>query len=243
MRNIFSRKESIGPKRYCCTPRLQHPPVVMARGDLSSTTNRAPDARAAPTFSTVEEAHTGLIERLAGSEPHRILYIVDARDLEERAEHLQQILGAVLDYVGAIVADTDHVAPGGSIDRRYLLGLISDVAGDVAGSIANAADDLAAGKSRGEGLVKAVKRRQCVAYLLDFLWIRLLSLTPGPLPLSSMNSTPAASSAWRTAKSFAAFIRVSLSVSSARRIVATLTADSRARSSALHLMRARAALI
>jgi hypothetical protein len=34
----------------------------------------------------------------------------------------------VLDYVGAIVADTDHVAPGGSIDRKYLLGLISDVA-------------------------------------------------------------------------------------------------------------------
>ena len=49
----------------------------------------------------------------------------------ERAEHLQQILGAVLDYVGAIVKDTGHVAPGGSIDRKYLLGLISDVAGDV----------------------------------------------------------------------------------------------------------------
>ena len=52
----------------------------------------------------------------------------------------------MLDYVGAIVADTDHVAPGGSIDREYLLGLISDVAGDVAGSITNAADDLAAGR-------------------------------------------------------------------------------------------------
>jgi hypothetical protein len=62
----------------------------------------------------------------------------------ERAEHLQQILGAVLDYVGAIVTDTDHIAPGGLIDRKYLLGLISDVAGDVAGSITNAAEDLAA---------------------------------------------------------------------------------------------------
>ena len=78
--------------------------------------------------------------------PYRILYIADARDLEERAEHLQQVLGAVLDYVGAIVVDTSHVAPGGSIDRKYLLGLISDLAGDVAGSIANAADDLAAGR-------------------------------------------------------------------------------------------------
>ncbi len=105
-----------------------------------------PGARRTPTFSTVEEAHAGLIERLAVLRPYRILYIADAQDLEERAEHLQQVLGAVLDYVGAIVADTSHVAPGGSINRKYLLGLISDLAGDVAGSIANAADDLAAGR-------------------------------------------------------------------------------------------------
>jgi hypothetical protein len=118
----------------------------MARADLSSTANRAPGARPAPTLSTIEEAHTGLIERLVVLKPHRILYIADAQDLEERAEHLQQVLGAVLDYVGTILADTDHVAPGGLIDRKYLLGLISDVAGDVAGSIANAADDLAAGR-------------------------------------------------------------------------------------------------
>jgi hypothetical protein len=118
----------------------------MVRVDLSSTTNRAPDARPAAPFSTVEEAHTGLIERLAGSKPHHIRYIADAQDLEERAGHLQQVLGAVLDYVGAVVTDTDHVAPGGSIDRKHLLGLISDVAGDVAGSISNAADDLVAGR-------------------------------------------------------------------------------------------------
>jgi hypothetical protein len=118
----------------------------MAPSDLSSTTNRAPGARPPATFSTVEEAHTGLIQRLAGSKPGRILYIADAQDIEERAEHLEQVLGAVLDYVGAIVTDTDHVAPGGSTDEKYLLGLISDVADDVAGSISNVADDLAAGR-------------------------------------------------------------------------------------------------
>lgn len=111
----------------------------MARADLSSTTNRAPAARPAPTFSTVEKAHADLINRLVVSKPYRILYIADAQDLKERAEHLQRILGAVLDYVGVIVADTSHVAPGGSIDRKYLLGMISDLAGDVAGAIANAA--------------------------------------------------------------------------------------------------------
>jgi len=38
----------------------------------------------------------------------------------------------VLDYVGAVVADTGHVANGGSIDQGDLLDLISDAAGDVA---------------------------------------------------------------------------------------------------------------
>ena len=52
----------------------------------------------------------------------------------------------MLDYVGAIVTDTRHIYPGGSIDRKYLLSLISDLAGEVADAIANAADDLAAGR-------------------------------------------------------------------------------------------------
>ena len=179
----------------------------MAGSEIWSTTNCALGARSAPTFSTIEEAHASLIGRLSSSKPHRILYVADARDLEQRAEHLQQVLAVVLDYVGAIVTDTDHVAPGGSIDRKYLLGLISDVAGNVAGSISNAADDLAAGYGQ----------RECIAYLLGFLWTRFRSLTPGPPPFSSVNSTPAASKARRTAKSLAAVIDVSSAVSSARR--------------------------
>jgi hypothetical protein len=118
----------------------------MARADLSSTTSHAPGARPVPTLSPVEDTHTGLIERLAVSKPHRILYIAEAQDFEERSEHLQQVFGALLDYVGAIVVDTSHGAPGGSFDGKYLLGLISNLAGDLAGSISNAADDLAAGR-------------------------------------------------------------------------------------------------
>src|SRR6516162_4062073 len=67
--------------------------------------------------------------------------------------------------------------------------------------------------------------------------------TPGPPPFSSMNSTPAVSRARRTAKSLAAVIDVWSSASSARRMVATPTADSLARSSARHRRNARAALI
>jgi hypothetical protein len=58
-----------------------------------------------------------------------------------------------------------------------------------------------------------------------------------------MNSTPAASNARRTAKLFAAVMEVSASVSSARRMVATPTADSRAKSAARQRINARAALI
>jgi hypothetical protein len=117
-----------------------HPPY--GSSDRKSAAGRSPPS----TPSSVEGAHAGLIEHLAALRPHRIVYIADAQDLEERAEHIQRVLGAVLDYVGAIVADTGHIAPGGSIDSKYLLGLISDVAGDVTGSIANPADDLAAGR-------------------------------------------------------------------------------------------------
>src|SRR5262249_1476525 len=72
---------------------------------------------------------------------------------------------------------------------------------------------------------------------------RCRNRTPGPPPLSSMNSTPAASRARRTAKSLAVVIDVWGLVSSARRIVVEPRVDSRARSSALQRRRARAALI
>jgi hypothetical protein len=57
-----------------------------------------------------------------------------------------------------------------------------------------------------------------------------------------MNSTPAASRARRTARSFAVVIIVASSVNSARLIVATLSADEWAKSSAVHRSNARAAI-
>jgi hypothetical protein len=78
---------------------------------------------------------------------------------------------------------------------------------------------------------------------VHFLWERFRSRTPGPPPFSSMNSTPAFSSARRTARSFATVIEVLFSEPSARLIVARPKAASRARSSALHLNSPRAALI
>jgi hypothetical protein len=67
--------------------------------------------------------------------------------------------------------------------------------------------------------------------------------TPSPPPLSSMNSMPAASKAWRSAASLGSVTGISPSTTSARRIVATPTFEAAARSRAVHRSRARAARI
>ena len=110
-------------------------------------TNRALGARPAATFSTVQTAHLDLVTRLAATRPHRIRSIADAHDLEERAEHLRAVFVAMADYVGAIMIDTRDNTSVGSIDCKYVIGCLSDLAGDAAGVIANAADDLTAGRA------------------------------------------------------------------------------------------------
>jgi hypothetical protein len=115
--------------------------------DHATTTNRALGTRPGATFSTVQTAHLDLVTRLAATRPHRIRYIADAQDLEERAEHLRAVFAAMADYVGAIMLDTRDSAPVGSIDCKYVIRCLSDLAGDAAGAIANAADDLAAGRA------------------------------------------------------------------------------------------------
>jgi hypothetical protein len=96
-------------------------------------------------MNPIQAAHTTLLARLTVEKPNRIAYCADRRDLEERATHIEKTLGAVLEYVGAVVSDTAHVTPGGALsqsDQKYILNLIVDVASDVAGFVANAADRL-----------------------------------------------------------------------------------------------------
>src|SRR5690349_2689008 len=77
----------------------------------------------------------------------------------------------------------------------------------------------------------------------SYFCVGFLRRTPRPPPFSSMNSTPAASSAVRTATLLAAVSEVVSTVSSARRIVVSPTDDARARSSALQRINALAARI
>ena len=43
------------------------------------------------TTASISDAHAHLIQRLITSKPHQIRYSADARDLEERAPHVQAI--------------------------------------------------------------------------------------------------------------------------------------------------------
>src|SRR2546429_496013 len=94
-----------------------------------------------PASSVVHRAHHDLIARLAQTKPARISgFAAEREDLEERASHLRDVLGAVMEYVELVAADTAAYAPIGAIDRKYLTAVLTDVANDVAGSIGFAAE-------------------------------------------------------------------------------------------------------
>src|SRR5260221_603637 len=103
---------------------------LMSRGRSSKSTN------------AVGLAHTELVAALAGNVPHPIYADVDSEDLDGRAEHLERVFAALHVYLTAIIADTAHNIPGGTLDRRYLDNLFQDLAADALGVIRNAAEDM-----------------------------------------------------------------------------------------------------
>ena len=60
---------------------------------------------------------------------------------------MRDVLGAVLAYIGTVVADTNDNLPIGLLNGAYVMRRISEFAGDAAGELLNAADDLAAGRT------------------------------------------------------------------------------------------------
>jgi hypothetical protein len=66
----------------------------------------------------------------------------DSADLEGRADHLEKVFAALHVYLTAIIADTAHNIPGGSLDRRYLDNVFQDLSADALGIIRNAAEEM-----------------------------------------------------------------------------------------------------
>ena len=116
----------------------------MAQADSITTAIRQLMSRGRPPKSTnpVRVAHTEFVAALAGNVPHPIHSDRDSEDLEGRADHLEKVFAALHVYLTAIIADTAHNIPGGSLDRRYLDNVFQDLSADALGVIRNAAEEM-----------------------------------------------------------------------------------------------------
>lgn len=122
----------------------------MAQATDSNTTIPADFASSAATFrlsrrrpvvlSPVQAAHRDMILALSQETPHTIVgHVADRFDLEDAKDHLRQVLGAVTNYVKAIIADAKWYSPVNIHDETDLL---TDAAGDICGSINNAIEQM-----------------------------------------------------------------------------------------------------
>jgi hypothetical protein len=114
----------------------------MAQAERINTAIRELMSRGRPSKSTnpVRAAHTGLITALAANVPHVIHSDANCEVLEDRADHLQRVFGALHVYATAIIAETTQNIPGSTLDRRYLDDLFQQF--DALGVIRNPAAEI-----------------------------------------------------------------------------------------------------
>ena len=116
----------------------------MAQAECIITAIRELMSRGLPAQSTssVRLGYIEFVVALAGNVPHPVYADVDSEDLEGRADHLEKVFAALHVYLTAIIADTAHNIPGGTLDRRYLDNLFRDLTADALGVIRNAAEEM-----------------------------------------------------------------------------------------------------
>jgi len=103
--------------------------ITGAKEDLSTTT-------------PVCVAHAEFVAALVGHPPRPIPVDADILDLEDRADHLNEVLSALSAYVSVILDDIAQNVPG-RIDFRDTEAVLADLASDVTGAIQHAAEDMA----------------------------------------------------------------------------------------------------
>jgi len=82
--------------------------------------------------------YANLLDNLAEvGAPHLIGLRASGADIEERAEHLRKVLGAVTSYVRAVVGDTRYHAACTIHDET---GFLANAASDIVGALRNAGD-------------------------------------------------------------------------------------------------------
>ena len=116
----------------------------MARAECITTAIRKlmSPGRLGQSISLVRLAHTELVAALAANMPNPIHADVDSEDLDSRADHLEKVFAALHVYLTAIIADTAHNIPGGTLDCRYLDNLFQDLSADALAMVRNAAEEM-----------------------------------------------------------------------------------------------------
>ena len=116
----------------------------MAQAECITTAIRELMSRGRPPKSTnpVRLAHIEFVAAIARNVPHPIYADVDSEDLDGLADHLEKVFAALHVYLTAIIADTAHNIPSGTLDRRYLDNLFRDLSADALCVIRNAAEDM-----------------------------------------------------------------------------------------------------
>jgi hypothetical protein len=89
----------------------------------------------------VGAAHAEFVAALAGHPPQTIPLDADAVDLEDRAEHLGKVLGALSVYLAVILDDTAQNLPG-RLDLADVEAILADLASDMIGTIQHAAEGM-----------------------------------------------------------------------------------------------------
>jgi hypothetical protein len=98
-------------------------------------------ASANSTASPVRAAHDAFVTALAGHPPQPIPVDADAIDLEDRADHLDKLLGALSVYLTVILDDTAQNSPG-RLDLRDAEAILADLGSDLTGAIQHAANGM-----------------------------------------------------------------------------------------------------
>jgi len=98
-------------------------------------------SRAAASRANIRTAFSDLLVALADNHPVNIIGEADAADMEERADHLQNVLEAVETYFSAVLSDAKHRTSGLDFDVN-VIGILSDVRGDLVGAFKIAAEQM-----------------------------------------------------------------------------------------------------
>jgi len=100
----------------------------------------AESARAKRTIvSSIRTDFCDLLTTLTDNMPPPIMGEMDADDIDELAEHMRRVMGAVEKYAEAVIADAKYRTSGLDFDVN-VTGRLSDMQGDLVGAFKNAAE-------------------------------------------------------------------------------------------------------